>query len=233
MAVKGFNEGAASPLLFARRSALVLAASLLLAACSHDNTPPPFTASGYLADDGAVRLWRKDSSNEAVHLLAVFSPWRAGATTTREYRWQGERLSLIDITRYSTPPEKVRIRFDELGELSFMQRERDGQKQQLSNDDIALYRYHAERTRATSDALRTGRVVLYQGRWNPDYTVTTCEGKTVKPELDDLAMRRIVERQQHASLAVSVAWLEAPEGAQLLLVANSDFCHWQPNAKDF
>ncbi|EEB9765655.1 DUF1481 domain-containing protein, partial [Salmonella enterica subsp. enterica serovar Enteritidis] len=24
-----------------------------------------------------------------------------------------------------------------------------------------------------------------------------------------------------------------PEGSQLLLVANSDFCHWQPQAKTF
>ncbi|MCM5253662.1 DUF1481 domain-containing protein, partial [Escherichia coli] len=24
-----------------------------------------------------------------MHFLAVFSPWRSGDTTTREYRWQG------------------------------------------------------------------------------------------------------------------------------------------------
>jgi hypothetical protein len=30
---------------------------------------------------------------------------------------------------------------------------------------------------------------------------------------------------------VSVAWLEAPEGSQLLLVANEDFCTWQPTKK--
>lgn len=233
MAVKSFNEGAIAPLLFACRSGLVLAAAVLLAACSHDNTPPPFTASGYVADDGAVRLWRKDAGDGAIRLLSVFSPWRSGATVTREYRWQGDNLSLIELNTYSTPPEHVRIRFDDRGELSFMQRERDGQKQQLSNDEIALYRYHADRIRATSDALRTGRVVLRQGRWNADRTITTCEGKTETPELDELALRRINDRQQHSSLAVSVAWLEAPEGAQLLLVANSDFCHWQPNAEAF
>ncbi|MEO2941468.1 DUF1481 domain-containing protein, partial [Escherichia coli] len=27
--------------------------------------------------------------------------------------------------------------------------------------------------------------------------------------------------------------LAAPEGSQLLLVANSDFCRWQPNEKTF
>lgn len=35
-----------------------------------------------------------------------------------------------------------------------MQREVGGQKQQLSNDQIALYRYRAEQIRQTSDALR-------------------------------------------------------------------------------
>ncbi len=30
-----------------------------------------------------------------------------------------------------------------------------------------------------------------------------------------------------------MAWLEAPEGSQLLLVANEDFCTWQPTKKVF
>ncbi|MGU0159967.1 DUF1481 domain-containing protein [Escherichia coli] len=30
-----------------------------------------------------------------MHLLAAFSPWRSGDTTTREYRWQGDNLTLI------------------------------------------------------------------------------------------------------------------------------------------
>jgi hypothetical protein len=33
-----------------------------------------------------------------------------------------------------------------------MQREVDGQKQQLSSDQVALYRYRAEQIRQTSDA---------------------------------------------------------------------------------
>ncbi|WP_407241743.1 DUF1481 domain-containing protein [Escherichia coli] len=41
-------------------------------------------------------MWRKDSGDN-VHLLAVFSPWRSGDTTTREYRWQGDNLTLINI----------------------------------------------------------------------------------------------------------------------------------------
>ena len=61
--------------------------------------------------------------------------------------------------------------------------------------------------------------------------MTTCEGQTVKPDLDTQALAHIERRQNHSSIEVSVAWLEAPEGSQLLLVANEDFCTWQPTEK--
>lgn len=233
MAVNSFVEGAVSPLLsFWRRPLLLAGAALLLTACSHDSSLPPFTASGFAGDQGAVRLWRKDSDGET-HLLAAFSPWHHGNTSLSEYRWQGDTLTLIELNVYGKPPEHIRVRFDDRGELSFMQREVDGQKQQLSSDQVALYRYRAEQIRQTSDALRQGRVILRQGRWQADHTVQTCEGQTVKPDLDDYALNRIEQRQSRSAVAVSVAWLEAPEGAQLLLVANADFCRWQPTEKNF
>ena len=233
MTAKGFNEGATSPLLFTCRSLALAAGVLLLTACSRHTTLPPFTASGYAADQGAVRIWRKDDSNDAVRMLVVFSPWRAGNTTTREYRWQDDTLSFIETNSYGKSPEHVKVRFDDHGELSFMQREVDGQKQQLADDDIALYRYQAQQMRSTSDALRAGKVVLRQGRWHANRTVTTCEGETLQPALDDRAISHIERRQAHSSLEVSIAWLEAADGTQLLLVANQDYCHWQPKAATF
>ena len=179
-----------------------------------------------------MRIWRKDVSGE-VHLLSAFSPWHNGDTSTAEYRWQDDTLSLIELNIYSKTPEHVRVRFDDHGELSFMQREVNGQKQQLSSDQIALYRYRAEQIRQTSDALRQGRVVLRQGRWHADGSVTTCEGQTVKPDLESWAREHIEKRQRQSSMEVNVAWLEAPEGSQLLLVANEDFCTWQPTEKNF
>lgn len=148
------------------RGTLALAGMLLLSACSHDTSLPPFTASGYADNQGAVRIWRKDSGGE-VHLLSAFSPWHNGNTSTAEYRWQGDDLSLIELNVYSKTPEHVKVRFDDHGELSFMQREVSGQKQQLSSDQIALYRYRAEQIRQTSDALRLGRVVLRRGAGMP------------------------------------------------------------------
>lgn len=230
--MNSFNEGAVSPLLSVWRQALALAGVLLLSACSRDASLPAFTASGYADNQGAVRIWRKDSDDD-VHLLSAFSPWHSGNTTTSEYRWQGDTLALIELNIYSATPEHVRIRFDDHGELSFMQHETGGQKQQLSSDQIALYRYRADQIRQTSDALRQGRVVLRQGRWHSDGTVTTCEGQTVKPELESWATEHIERRQRHSSMEVSIAWLEAPEGSQLLLVANEDFCTWQPTEKSF
>jgi hypothetical protein len=232
MAVNSFVEGAVTPLLSYWRRPLLLVGALLLAACSHDSSLPPFTASGFAGDQGAIRIWRKDSGGET-HLLSAFSPWHRGNTSLAEYRWQGDALTLIELNIYANPPEHIRVRFDDRGELSFMQREVNGLKQQLSSDQIALYRYRAEQIRQTSDALRQGRVVLRQGRWQANNTVQTCEGQTVKPELDTWALNHIAQRQSRSSLAVSVAWLEAPEGAQLLLVANEDFCHWQPTEKNF
>ena len=232
MAVNSFVEGAVTPLLSYWRRPLLLVGALLLAACSHDSSLPPFTASGFAGDQGAIRIWRKDSGGET-HLLSAFSPWHRGNTSLAEYRWQGDALTLIELNIYANPPEHIRVRFDDRGELSFMQREVNGQKQQLSSDQIALYRYRAEQIRQTSDALRQGRVVLRQGRWQANNTVQTCEGQTVKPELDTWALNHIAQRQSRSSLAVSVAWLEAPEGSQLLLVANEDFCTWQPTEKSF
>ncbi|HAF52881.1 MAG TPA: DUF1481 domain-containing protein [Leclercia adecarboxylata] len=230
--MNSFIEGAVSPLLSVWRQTMALAGILLLSACSHDSSLPPFTASGYADNQGAVRIWRKDTDDE-VHLLSAFSPWHSGSTTTSEYRWQGDTLAFIDVNIYSKVPEHVRVRFDDHGELSFMQRDIGGLKQQLSTDQIDLYRYRAEQVRQTSDALRQGRVVLHQGRWHADGTVTTCEGQTLKPDLDSWAMEHIGRRQSHSSMEVSVAWLVAPEGSQLLLVANEDFCTWQPTEKLF
>nr|WP_238392770.1 DUF1481 domain-containing protein [Buttiauxella sp. 3AFRM03] len=220
--------------MFVWRPLAVLTGTLLLMACSSKPPLPPFTASGYIADQGVVRIWRKDNSDDdTIRMLTAFSPRQKGATTTSDYRWQGEQLISIEMTILSQPSEHVKVRFDDHGELSFMQREVDGQKQQLSNDQIALYQYQASQMKATSEALRTGRVVLRQGRWHNNGTVTTCEGETIEPNLDSAALSHIANRQRHSSMDVSIAWLEAPEGSQLLLVANQDFCSWQPKPAKF
>ncbi|STH38212.1 membrane protein [Escherichia coli] len=140
----------------------MLAGALFLTACSHNSSLPPFTASGFAEDQGAVRIWRKDSGDN-VHLLAVFSPWRSGDTTTREYRWQGDNLTLININVYSKPPVNIRARFDDRGDLSFMQRESDGKSSSFLTTKSIYTVIVADQIRQISDALRQGRVVAAPG----------------------------------------------------------------------
>lgn len=233
MIAKSFDEGAVTPLLSLCRRGLLAIGSLALVACSFHRGPPPFTASGYIADDGVVRLWRKDDDNDGIHLLMAFSPFRGDKTTTSEYRWQGDRLTLLEINIAGHEPEQIKLHFDNKGHVSFMQRQFHGQKQQVSNDSIAMYQYWAGRVRETSNALRNGRVVLYQGRWQGNDKFITCEGQIRSPSLDSAALREISRRQSRSKQAVSVAWLEAPEGTQILLVANEDVCRWQPKKNEF
>lgn len=206
----------------------MLAGIVLLSACSHQQQLPPFTATGYIADQGVVRIWRKESHGDNTYILAAFSPWREGVTTVGEYRWHDDQLTFLTLNIAATDPERVKIRFGDNGTLSFMQREVNGQKQQLSDDQIALYLYRARQIKEISEALRIGHVVLRQGRWHSNRTVTTCEGLPISPKLDSDALRLIERRQRHSAAEVSIAWLESPAGSQLLLVANQDFCTWQP-----
>jgi len=231
--VNRFDRGAFTPLLFSLRRLAALAGIVFLTACSSHEELPPFSATGYIADQGAVRIWRKESSGGNTHILAAFSPWREGATTVGEYRWHDEQLTLLELNIAGKNPEQVKIRFTDNGELSFMQREVNAQKQQLSEDQIALYLYRARQMKEVSEALRIGHVVLHQGRWHSNKTVTTCEGTLTTPKLDNEALRFIERRQSNSASDVSIAWLEAPEGSQLLLVANQDFCTWQPKPDDF
>ena len=41
-----------------------------------------------------------------------------------------------------------------------------------------------------------------------EQTVTTCEGQTIKPDLDSQAIAHIERRQSRSSVDVSVAWLK-------------------------
>lgn len=124
MAVNSFNEGAASPLSSVWRRTLTLAGVLLLTAWpSHNASLPPFTASGLLTTSGAVRIWRKDVRRRPYAfgvqsrrmIMAVPQP---ASTAGRVIP------SLIELNIYGEPPEHIRVRFDDRGELSFMQRSR-------------------------------------------------------------------------------------------------------------
>ncbi len=221
------------PLLFLRRCGWVGLMACALAACgSHHKAPPSFTASGYIADRGAVRLWRKDDeTHQTVNLVSVYSPYQGGNTVVTRYQYLQNDVRQINQTQSGSHPETVQIRFDEQGNASFMQRQRDGQREKLSDDALALYQFEAKRLLDISQSLRAGKVILIQGQWQ-NGVLTTCQGTAVDPDFDERAASWITARARHSTGALGVAWLEAPEGTQLLLVANENFCHWQPKKSE-
>ncbi|MCU5771582.1 DUF1481 domain-containing protein [Erwiniaceae bacterium BAC15a-03b] len=212
---------------------ILLAFSILLAGCSSHSTLPDFTASGYLADRGAVRIWRKDNQQQVAHMKTVFSPFNGDATEMTDYTWQDGKLVSIERHIAGGHPDDITLRFDQQGQLNFMQRQLQGRREAVSTDAVALYTFDAQRMLKISDALLSGRVMLKQGQWSAEGAVKTCQGQLVKPALDDSSLRYIAQRQANSRQPVSIAWLEAPEGTQLLLVANEDYCQWEPQEEGF
>ena len=206
---------------------------ILLSGCSSTPDIPPFTASGYLADRGAVRIWRKNSGHTSVHLRTLYTPFNGDATETTDYVWQEERL--VSVARHvsGNQPDDVTLRFDQDGSLSFMQRQLAGQREAVDTDTVELYKFDAQRMLAQSDALLSGRVALKQGQWLGAQQIETCDGTRVWPAFDDYAIQTLVRQQQRSSAPLLVSWLEAPEGTQLLRAAPGESCNSQPKEADF
>ncbi|HEJ9097792.1 TPA: DUF1481 domain-containing protein [Serratia odorifera] len=216
------------PLLFVRRALIVIGVAAGLGACSWHQDPPSFTASGYVADQGAIRLWRKDDDRQhPLVLMTVYSPYRGIGTVTTHYEYQNGELRQIKRVDADGNKDSIQLRFADDGTVSFMQRQLATRREQLSSDDIARYKYQARRVLELSNALRAGKVQLLQGRWQQG-TVQTCAGERINPGLNSSSNAWIERRAQNSSGPLSIAWLEAPEGRELLLVANEDFCNWEP-----
>lgn len=209
---------------------ITLALLVLLAGCSSRSSQPDFTASGYLADRGVVRIWRKDSPPQVSHMIAIYTPFSGVATETTDYLWQDGKLASLERHVTGDRPDDVTLRFDSAGSLSFMQRQLSGRREAVSADAVALYQFDAQRMLRISDDLITGRVQLIQGRWSPTGSVTSCEGNVLTPAFDGGERRRISGQQ--ADGVLSVAWLEAAGDTQLLLVSREDLCQTQPKESE-
>lgn len=225
---KGLNRGAISPLLlFLKRTAIGSVAALVVS-CSSHSPPSALYAGGYLSDRGVMRVWRKDDpTQQQTALMTVFSPFNGHSTQITRYHFRQNAVREITQSKSAPDKEDVRLRFDAKGAVSYMQRQLPDRREPLSDDDIALYQFDAGRLLEMSDAMRTGNVQLKQGQWQ-DGVVVTCSGQRIRPSLDHRASQRIAQRQQRSAVPLSIAWLESREGTQLLLVANEDFCRWEP-----
>ncbi|WP_292987222.1 DUF1481 domain-containing protein [Pantoea sp.] len=216
--------------LFQRLSVLLL--SLFLFGCSSTPDIPPFSASGYLADRGVVRIWRKNSDHQSVHIRTLYTPFSGGEGEVTDYIWLEESLISIQRQVKGTQPDDVTLRFDQAGGLNFMQRQLAGRREAVSPDAVELYKFDAERMRNLSDALLSGQVFLKQGHWLGNNVLETCESQQVRPAFDADDLQMLKQQQSSASAPLMVSWLEAPEGIQLLRVSQQDDCTQQPTEDD-
>lgn len=216
--------------LFQRLSVLFL--SLFLFGCSSTPDIPPFSASGYLTDRGVVRIWRKNSDHQSVHIRTFYTPFSGGEGEVTDYVWLEESLISIQRQVKGNQPDDVTLRFDQAGGLNFMQRQLSGRREAVSPDAVELYKFDAERMRNLSDALLSGQVFLRQGHWLGNNVLESCEGQQVRPAFDADALQMLTQQQRRASAPLMVSWLEAPEGIQLLRVSQQDDCSQQPTEED-
>lgn len=235
MSVKDSGKGALSPLLLLWRRLGVAAAIGLLAACASHSNPPSTIATGYVGDRDVVRLWRKDDDQQHMTQLVTLSNAlrddnrmpNQSAVETRYHFVQGN-VREIQRIYHGAHPESVHLRFAQDGSVSFMQRQLDERREQLTEDEIALFQFDAKRLLELSALLRSGNVKQRQGQLQGN-RVLTCDGQTVSPDFDALARERIaLERQARPETALHLVWLDAPEGTQLLLAATEDLCRWKP-----
>ncbi|MGV3346775.1 DUF1481 domain-containing protein [Enterobacteriaceae bacterium LUAb1] len=206
---------------------------LILAGCSYHARLPDFTASGYLADKGTVRIWRKNIGQQPNKMLTIYTPFNRAKTDITTYSWQQGVLTAIERRSEGKNLETVTLRFDAKGQLNFMQRQRGVLRQAIEQDVVALYKFDARRMLAISDSLLAGHVVMMQGHWQPNGSVITCGGVDVKPLFDAYSRQIILRTQANVMTPISISWLEAPDGIQLIHVDKKDVCSSEPKATNF
>ncbi|MEY0664895.1 DUF1481 domain-containing protein [Providencia rettgeri] len=204
----------------------------MLSACS-SNAPklPEFSASGFIADDGVIRMWRlNNAKSQPLVLMVVYSPYKGTDTSVNFFEYRSGNLWQIrsQILNQKNGDITEQLRFDKNNDVIFMQRAQDGHKTSLSADEIARWRFEAERILETNTALIVGGVKLYQGRWQQG-KVTTCEGDVREVTFEAYAEKWLQNRAKVWHSQLNLAWLESSEGNQLLMVADTDFCRWQPS----
>lgn len=215
-----------------KRGFITLSFLLVLAGCSSTSQEPTLVASGYIADGGVVRLWSKMSGEgQPMRLMSVYTPF-SGDTIVTHYDFIDGKLSLIhsEVQNDALIPQ-TELRLDFKGNPSFMQRSLADRNESLSEDDILRMKYESQRILAMSRSLAAGRIRLHQG-YIQDGNVISCRGEAEKPSFAPSQQQWLNKRIRNGGF-VSLAWLSSSRGVQLLLVANDNFCQWEPKLDSF
>ncbi|EKT61075.1 DUF1481 domain-containing protein [Providencia sneebia] len=203
----------------------------MLSACSSKPKLPEFSASGFIADDGVIRMWRLNGDNSLPQILmVVYSPYKGTDTSVSFFEYREGQLWQIRSQILNAGDQEIleQLRFNKADEVIFMQRVEKDQRIALSQDDITRWRFEAKRILDINTALIVGGVKLYQGRWSQG-KIMTCEGEVRNIKFEPYAQNWIESRARVWHKQLNLAWLESPEGNQLLMVADNDFCRWQPS----
>lgn len=224
------NGEGITPLLLRRQGLLAIGLAFLLSACS-SNSPqlPEFSATGYIADEGIVRLWRlNNKASEPLVIMSVYSFFQKPETLITFYEYRQNKLWQVR-TEIMRPisPVSWHLRLNPHGDVIFMQQEQQGNKRPLTEDERLTMVFAARKEREMSDILTIGKVNLVQGTWYQN-TMTTCAGNKVNVTFEASETRFLEKRTQNPDKPVYVAWLDSPEGNQLLMVAEHNFCKWEP-----
>lgn len=234
------KKGAFTPLLFIFNKptlgCLSGLAFLLLAGCSSSSVEPTLFASGYIADDGVVRIWRKeDDKHRPLGIASIFTSNSGDSIVTR-YEFLAGSLSQIDRqiqlndkTQQQLPVAE-RLRLNEEGNVTFMQRQLPDRREMLDVNEISYLRYISQQMIEKSDALREGGVRLWQG-WLKNGRIFTCSGSGANPGFDQQQVVWLSKQAQENS-KLGMAWLESSQGTQLLLAVADDLCAQEPKISD-
>ena len=216
---------------FTGRKSVISLVCMLLAGCSSSQKYPSFSASGYLADRGVVRLWRKNTDSDDVTIRVLYTPFAQKVTEESEYHWQDGKLSSVSRHIRGAASDDVTLRFDQQGNVSFMQRQLEKHREPVSQQAIELYQFDAGRILGISNALQAGKIRLQQGIWQQGNTVMTCDHQQVQAELGAEALR-VIRRSDSGTAPLYISWLQGPQGTQLLKATPDNLCHNQPTAED-
>ncbi|HGJ5874947.1 DUF1481 domain-containing protein [Arsenophonus apicola] len=222
-------RGGIKPLLLIGRILILLGAASLLGACTNQAKIPEFSASGFISDAGVVRLWRlNDQNSNPQVIVAVYSPYQGKNTTITFFEYRQGKLWQIRHQSFDYKnKEQQQLRFDQNDHVIFMQRRVNDNKVSLTEDDIVRWRFESDRLIELSTTLIAGNVHLYQGYWR-EGQIITCSGEKRNISFTAQAENRLLQRAKTSNGDLAIAWLEAPAGNELLLVANEDFCLWAP-----
>lgn len=203
---------------------VLLIIMVLCAGCSLQESSN-MNSTAMVVDDGVLRIWRKDINQQPSTIIMAFSPYSGNSQLVR-FNFIHGSLSQIVTTIESQPQVIEQLHFDDNGNVTFNQRQLKDRREQLSEEYIQLAKYVTEQTVILSRALISQRIKLYQGQYN-NGIVTNCEGVRIRLSLDDTQKKWLSTRNKNRKKQ-GLAWITTPYGTQLLLIADEDFCVWQP-----